>query len=158
MHVVDSLTSSLVLEIPTSLERSVERALSVLVEVVVLELVEVLVVVLLDGVVLPLPLPQRKPPNSLLDSDDLRFLDSRCSSLLVGFGRVQSVDSSSDLLLDEVVSESPVDDVLVEFLLSNGDGSVEEVLLLRRERLFDVDLESSKEEGFENGVETGDDS
>ena len=151
-------TSSLVLEVSSSLERSVHRALGILLHVVRFELVEVLVVVLFDGVVFPIPLPQRQLSNSLLDSDDLGLIGSWCWSLLVDFDGVESIDPSSDLLLDEVVSKSPVDDVFVEFLLSDGDGSVKEVLLLRRERLLDIDLQSSEEAGFEDRVKSSDDS
>lgn len=147
-------TGSLILEVSSSLERRVHRSLSVLLEVVLFKLVEVFVVVFLDSVVLPVPLPQRDLPNSLLNSDDLSIL-RRWS---VDVDSVESIDSSSDLLVDEVVSKGPVDDVFVKFLLSDGDGSMEKVLLLWRERLLDVDFESSKEEGFEDGVETSDDS
>jgi len=147
-------TGSLILEVSSSLERRVHRSLSVLLEVVLFKLVEVFVVVFLDSVVLPVPLPQRDLPNSLLNCDDLSIL-RRWS---VDVDSVESIDSSPDLLVDEVVSKGPVDDVFVEFLLSDGDGSMEKVLLLWRERLLDVDFESSKEEGFEDGVETSDDS
>lgn len=121
-----------------------------------LQIPDIFRVILLDPVAHALLLPQRSPV--LIDILIFRlfppplfllffFLDPFVFLLVV----VTSLD------IHEIVPDLAGDDRLVDVLLLLRKRCVEEVLLLRRQVLFDIDLEPAEQEWLEDGVERGHD-
>ena len=101
----------------------------------VLKIVHVCIIVVLDRVVDPSPFASR--------------LD-----LGIHINRV--VGTGSTLSIDEVLSNVPVCDGLVHFLLLSCQRCIKKVLLLRREVFLDLYLDSAKEERFQDVVQSSD--